>query len=85
MRSHPPRALLTGAVLLLISAACGYAAGAVRHAPAEATRTVLAQKVGPGEPPGGRSRCPASRSRPTHDWGCTAIPGLRSPTSRKAR
>lgn len=52
MLSHSPRALLTGAVLLVITAACGYAAGAMHHDPAEATRTVLAQKVDPAGAPG---------------------------------
>jgi quercetin dioxygenase-like cupin family protein len=50
--SHPPRAVFTGAVLLLMTAACGYAAGAMRQAPAQATRTVLAQKVDPAGGPG---------------------------------
>ena len=53
MLSHlPPRALLTGAVMLLMTAACGYAAGAMRQAPAQATRTALAQKVDPAGGPG---------------------------------
>ena len=52
MLSHPPRALLTGAVLLLMTAACGYAAGAMRQAPAQPTRTALAQKVDPAGGPG---------------------------------
>ena len=52
MLSHPPRALLAGAVLLLMTAASGYAAGAMRQAPAQATRTVLAQKVDPAGGPG---------------------------------
>ena len=52
MLSHPPRALLTGAVLLLMTAACGYAAGAMRQASAQATRTALAQKVDPAGGPG---------------------------------
>ena len=59
MLSHPPRAVFTGAVLLLMTAACGYAAGAMRQAPAQATRTALAQKVDPAGAPGGRSGCPA--------------------------
>jgi quercetin dioxygenase-like cupin family protein len=51
--SHlPPRALLTGAVLLLMTAASGYAAGAMRQAPAQPTRTALAQKVDPAGGPG---------------------------------
>ena len=52
MLSHPLRALLAGAVLLLMTAASGYAAGAMRQAPAQATRTVLAQKVDPAGGPG---------------------------------
>ena len=52
MLSHPPRALLTGAVLLLMTGASGYAAGAMRQAPAQATRTALAQKVDPAGGPG---------------------------------
>jgi quercetin dioxygenase-like cupin family protein len=44
--SHSSRALLIGA-LLVVTAACGYAAGAVGQAPAQATRTVLAQAVDP--------------------------------------
>jgi quercetin dioxygenase-like cupin family protein len=50
--SHPPRALFAGALLLLMTAACGYAAGAMRQAPAQATRTVLAEKAGPAGAPG---------------------------------
>jgi quercetin dioxygenase-like cupin family protein len=50
--SHSPRALLTGA-LLLATAACGYAAGAVHRAPGQATRTVVAQAT---DPAGGRGR-----------------------------
>jgi hypothetical protein len=50
--SHPPRVLHTGAVSLLITAASGYAAGAMHHASAQATRTVLAQKVDPAGAPG---------------------------------
>ena len=52
MRSYSPTALLTGA-LLLITAACGYAAGAVHYAPAQATRTELAQAT---DPAGARGR-----------------------------
>ena len=52
MLSHPPRAVFTGAVLLLMTAACGYAAGAMRQAPAQPTRTALAQKVDPAGAPG---------------------------------
>jgi quercetin dioxygenase-like cupin family protein len=47
----PPRTLLIGAVLLL-TAACGYAAGAMRQTPPQPTRTVLAQKVAPAGAPG---------------------------------
>jgi quercetin dioxygenase-like cupin family protein len=50
--SHSHRAFLT-CVLLVTTAACGYAAGAVQQTPAQATRTVLAQAV---DPPGGRGR-----------------------------
>jgi quercetin dioxygenase-like cupin family protein len=50
--SHPPRALFAAAVLFLLTAACGYAAGAMRQAPAQATRTVLAQKAAPAGAPG---------------------------------
>jgi quercetin dioxygenase-like cupin family protein len=51
--SHPPRALLAGAVLLLMTAASSYSAGAMRHrVQAQATRTVLAQKVDPAGGPG---------------------------------
>jgi quercetin dioxygenase-like cupin family protein len=50
--SHSPRALLTGA-LLLVTAASAYAAGAVQQAPGQATRTVLAQA---DDPAGARGR-----------------------------
>jgi quercetin dioxygenase-like cupin family protein len=50
--SHSRRALPTGAVLL-VAAASGYAAAAVRHGPAHPTRTVLAQAA---DPAGGRGR-----------------------------
>jgi quercetin dioxygenase-like cupin family protein len=49
--SHSSRALLVGA-LLLVTAACGYAAGAVHHAPQQATRTALAEATDPAGAPG---------------------------------
>jgi quercetin dioxygenase-like cupin family protein len=62
--SHPRSALLAGAVLLALSTAGAYAAGAAQHAP-QTTRTVLAQAV---DPPGGHGRTLAlSRVRiPAH-------------------
>ena len=48
MLSHPPRAVLAGAVLLVMTAASGYAAGAMQ----QAARTALAQKVDPAGAPG---------------------------------
>ena len=64
MLSHLPRALPIGA-LLVMTAACGYAAGAAHQAPQQATRTVLAQAV---DPAGGSGRTLAlSRVRiPAH-------------------
>ena len=53
MLSDPPRALLAGAALLLMTAASSYSAGAIHHVQAQATRTVLAQKV---DPAGGAGR-----------------------------
>jgi quercetin dioxygenase-like cupin family protein len=50
--SHPRSALLAGAFLLSLTAAAAYAAGAAQQPP-QATRTVLAQAVGP---PGARGR-----------------------------
>ena len=52
MLSHSPRALLLGAALLLMTAAGGYAAGAMRQPAPQPTRTVLAQKVDPAGAPG---------------------------------
>ena len=50
-RSRP--AWLAAAALLAATAGAAYAAGAVQHAPAQATRTVLAQAV---DPTGARGR-----------------------------
>jgi quercetin dioxygenase-like cupin family protein len=50
--SHPRSALLAGALLLALTAAGAYAAGAAHQSP-QATRTVLAQAV---DPPGGHGR-----------------------------
>jgi hypothetical protein len=46
--SHSRLAMLAGAALLPITAAGAYAAGVAQQAPAQATRTVLAQAVDPG-------------------------------------
>ena len=53
MFSYPRSALLIGVIVLAGTATVAYAAGAARRAPAQATRTVLAQAV---DPPGGRGR-----------------------------
>ena len=53
MLSHPRPALLAGVILLAGTAVVAYAAGAARRAPAQASRTVLAQAV---DPPGAHGR-----------------------------
>src|SRR3954469_9415623 len=50
--AHPRSALIVGALLLLLTAAGAYAAGAAQRPP-QATRSVLAQAV---DPPGARGR-----------------------------
>jgi quercetin dioxygenase-like cupin family protein len=70
MTSRQRLALLAG-IALLAAAAGAYAAGAAQQAPAQATRTVLAQAVDPAGAPGrtlalSRVRIPAHTRLPLH-------------------